>query len=135
MIFCNYLYNDHVSYVLTVSLYTSCKFCARNTSILTLVGFNDDRLDVTIFLCMSVVHLLCQFKIPQQARLTPLSDVLNCCSEKQLVAHMQRYFLENFASTRVPIRQYQCIPKIGGCWACSGEKLCLWIYIQHYHSG
>ena len=41
---------------------------------------------------------------------------------------MQRYFLENFASTSVPIGQYQCIPKIGGCWACSGEELCLWIY-------
>ena len=54
---------------LTVSLHMTYKFCARNTSILTLVGFNDDRLDVTI-----------------------LPDVLNCRSEEQLVAHMQRYF-------------------------------------------
>ena len=41
----------------------------------TLVGFSDERLDVTM-----------------------LPDVLNCRSEVQLVAHMQRYLLESFPS-------------------------------------
>ena len=35
--------------------------------------------------------------------------------------------------TKVDIRrQYQCIPRISGCWVCSGKELCLWI--QHCHS-
>lgn len=40
------------------------------------VGFNDDRLDITI-----------------------KSDALNCRFKVQLVAHMYRYFLESLANT------------------------------------
>ena len=72
----NHIMIKHVILTVSVSMYITYKFCARNTSMLTLLGFNADQLDVTI-----------------------LPDVLNCRSEVQLVAHMQRYFLESFAST------------------------------------
>ena len=39
-------HNNHV--ILIVSLYITYKFYARNSSMLTLVGFNDDQLDVMI---------------------------------------------------------------------------------------
>ena len=55
------IYDLQYFILLTVSLYITYKLYARNTSMLTLVGFNDDQLDVT--------------KLP---------DVLNCHSEVQL---------------------------------------------------